>query len=131
MPHRSAASAYAKVTKSTAAPRSVEYQAFLQVNGRLMAAKRNPDTPFGELAEAVYQNSRLWTILAADVALEENPLPLPLKAQIISLALYSQKTGKAVLRGEADLSDLIDVNTAITNGLRGQTGTEDSMKGAA
>lgn len=131
MSHQNAATAYATMTQTMASPRSAELQAFLRVNGRLMAARNNPEIAFTDLADAIHMNTRLWTILATDVASEGNTLPDALRAQIVSLALYSQKTGRAVLRGEAELNDLIDVNSAITNGLSGKSGTEVPVQGAA
>ena len=43
-----------------------------------------------------------------------------LKAQLLSLALFSVRHGFRVAAGDADLSALIEVNTSIMAGLRGR-----------
>jgi len=118
-----AASAYAKVSTSILGPRSIEQKTFQQVTGLLSAAQAAGGTSFGQLAEAVHKNTQLWTILATDAASDANALPPQLRAQIISLAVYSQKTGRAVLRKEAEIEQLLEINRAIMAGLDGDTGT--------
>jgi len=118
-----AASAYATVTTTVLAPRDIEQRIFQQTNGRLMAVRDDPALPFSALADAIYQNTRLWTMLAVDVLSDENTLPKTLRGQIASLAIYSQKTGRAVLKGDAKIDDLIEVNRSIIAGLGGDTGT--------
>lgn len=123
-----AATAYATVTTSILAPRDIEQRIFQQVNGRLMAIKDNPDATATEIADAIYANTQLWTMLAVDVLSDENTLPEQLRGQIASLAIYSQKTGRAVLRKEASVDDLINVNRAIIAGLDGDPGTAPAQK---
>ena len=48
-----------------------------------------------------------------------NGLPIELRAQIISLAEFVRRHSLAVLGGRASVSALIDINTAIMKGLRG------------
>lgn len=117
--YASAAAAYAKVSTTILGPRSIEQKAFQQVTGLLSAVNEGENVPMARIAEAIHRNSQLWTLLAADAATAENALPPALRAQIISLALYSQKTGHAVLRKEASLDALIEINTAIMTGLDG------------
>jgi len=114
-----AASAYATVTTNILGPRDIEQRVFQQTNGQLMAVRDDPGAHFSEIAEAVHVNTQLWTMLAVDVFSDENTLPLTLRSQIASLALFSQKTGRAVLRGEAKIDDLIEVNRAMIGGLEG------------
>lgn len=118
-----AASAYAKMSTTILGPRSIEQKTFQQVTGLLQAAKTNSTPSIAQLAEAVHKNTQLWTILATDAASDANSLPMALRAQIISLAVYSQKTGRAVLRKEADVDQLLEINRAIMAGLDGDSGT--------
>lgn len=118
-----AASAYKKVAHNILGPRDIEQRIFQQTNGRLMAIQNDPETPFVEIAEAVHLNTQLWTLLAVDVLSDENTLPENLRAQIASLAIYSQKTGRAVLKGTAKVDELIEINRAIVAGLSGDPGT--------
>lgn len=117
-----AAAAYATVSSSILGTRDIEQRVFRQTNGRLMAVRDDPDAPFTDMAEAVHVNTKLWTMLAVDVFSDENTMPETLRAQIASLALYAQKTGRAVLRRETPVDELIDLNNTIIAGLDGDTG---------
>lgn len=118
-----AAAAYAKVSQKVLGPRGIEKKAFQQVTGLLQAASDDPTLSTATLAEAIHNNSQLWTLLATDASSEANALPPAFRAQIISLAIFSQKTGRAVLRKEAQIDDLIEVNRAIMAGLDGNSST--------
>lgn len=94
--------------------RSVEYEAFARVTSRLRGAR---DADFPELAAAVHDNTRLWIVLAADVATPGNALPEVLRAQLFSLGEFAQSHGRQVLKGGANVDALIDINTAVMRGL--------------
>ena len=70
------------------------------------------------MAEALHDNLRLWTLLAADVAGEENELPAQLRARIFYLAEFTRAHSAKLLSGEAERRPLIDINTAVMKGLR-------------
>ena len=74
----------------------------------------------GALARAIHDNRSLWTALAADVAIETNPLPRPLRAQIFYLSEFTAQHSRKVLAGDASVDVLIDINTAVMRGLRGE-----------
>ena len=122
------AAAYKNVSTSILGPRDIEQRVFQQSNGRLMAVRDNPDIAFAELAEAIYQNSKIWTTLAVDVFSDNNTLPESLRGQLASLALYAQKTGRVVLRKEASVDILIDLNSAIIAGLGGDSGAQTTAR---
>ena len=44
---------------------------------------------------------------------------MPLRAQLVSLAEFVRRHSLAVLGGRASIAPLIDINTAIMKGLRG------------
>ena len=67
--------------------------------------------------KALHWNRRLWLALQADCAVEDNQLPESLRAGIISLAIWVDKHSRKVLRGEAQIEPLIDVNRSIMEGL--------------
>ncbi|SPF81207.1 hypothetical protein PRI8871_03029 [Pseudoprimorskyibacter insulae] len=58
--------------------------------------------------------------MAADAASQENMLPAALKAQVIYLAEFTQAHSAKVLRGQADIAPLLDVNIAVLKGLKMQ-----------
>ena len=97
--------------------RSAEYQAFSEIIRRLSRAAKMGGATFSELAAAIHDNRSLWTILASDVASADNALPEQLRAQIFYLAEFTDIHSRKVLRGEADVSVLIEINTAVMRGL--------------
>ena len=109
-----ARSAYAAAPVRTA--RDAEYAVFASVTHALRAAD-GADYP--ALARAVTDNQRLWGALAEDLMSEANALPVALRANLISLAEFVRKHTMAVLGGRAGVAALVDINTMIMKGLRG------------
>ncbi|MCC7320142.1 MAG: flagellar biosynthesis regulator FlaF [Rubellimicrobium sp.] len=97
--------------------RSAELQIIGEVTARLTAATR---AGFPSRAAAIHDNRKLWTRLAADVADNGNGLPAALRAQIFYLAEFTEAHSRRVLRGEADLDALIEINVAVMRGLGGR-----------
>ncbi|MCK0140093.1 flagellar biosynthesis regulator FlaF [Aliiroseovarius sp. F47248L] len=95
--------------------RGIEYDAFAKVTHQL---SRAPSTGFANLAAALHENRRLWTLLAADVADDGNALPNELRARIFFLAEFTADHSRKILSEGEDVSVLVDVNTAIMRGLR-------------
>lgn len=77
---------------------------------------------YNELVGALHDNRRLWTILAADVASKANSLPSELRARIFYLSEFTQKHSALVLRKEASVKPLLEINVAIMRGLRQSQG---------
>ena len=105
--------AYAPIRPTIQTPRAIEAQVITDITVRL--SRKTADYP--ALARAVHDNRTMWTTLAIDVADPDNGLPDSLRAQIFYLAEFTDHHSQKFLRGEADLSALIDVNTAIIRGL--------------
>lgn len=114
-----ARAAYAGPSVATRTARDIEYDAFARSTHRLGHAAADPDAGFSALAQAIHDNRSLWTALAIDVADEGNALPGPLRAQIFYLAEFTVAHSQKVLAGQADVKALIDINTAVMRGLRG------------
>jgi flagellar biosynthesis activator protein FlaF len=72
------------------------------------------------LAAAIQDNRRLWSIFALDCAQEGNQFSPPMRAQIISLALFVDRQCSAILREGAEVDPLIDINRSIMEGLAGR-----------
>jgi flagellar biosynthesis activator protein FlaF len=102
--------------------RSIEYEALARVTQKLSAGWQNRKADFPALAMALSENLKLWSTLAADVASSGNGLPSTLRAQLFYLYEFSEIHTRRVLDGSASVEVLIDVNTAIMRGLRGQGG---------
>lgn len=116
--HSLATAAYASTAPLQSA-QSTEYRAFAKVTQKLVDRVKGP-RDFPALAAAIAENRRLWTLLAVDVADKDNALPQTLRASIFYLAEFTESHSRQVLKGEADLIPLIEINSAIMKGLRAQ-----------
>jgi flagellar protein FlaF len=108
--------AYQRAATQAEQPRDLEYRAFGQVTAGLVRVKEEKP-PITAVAEAIDANRRLWNVLSADCSAPENRLPLALRGQIISLAMWVARYSSEVLREGADLEPLIDINRAMMEGL--------------
>lgn len=109
--------AYQRAATQAETPRDLEYRAFAHVTSRLIKAKEGGAFALGALSEALSENRRLWTELALDCSSPQNQLGAPLRAQIISLALFVERHSIAVIRDDAEIEPLIDINRSIMEGL--------------
>lgn len=118
-----ARSAYARPDVASRTPRMVEYDLIARITQRLTAtwAKRRVDFP--AFALALTDNQRLWSTLAADVAEPGNGLPAALRAQLFYLYQFTVEHSRTVLDDKGSIEVLIDINTAVMRGLRGEAGT--------
>jgi flagellar protein FlaF len=110
--------AYAPNKVAVQTPRSTEAKLLSQVTSQLQRLLDGRGS-FADLAEAVHRNREMWTILAGDVADPANELPEMLRAQIFYLAEFTHDHSQKVLREDASVAPLIDINTAILRGLNG------------
>lgn len=113
--------AYRRAMMATAGPRSIEAETMEKINREMIgsAARRNDDFP-GYVA-ALARNASLWTVLAADVVLDSNPLPNETKALIWNLSAFVRRVTQDLMRGEGkgDIASLIEINSNVASGLRG------------
>ncbi len=114
-----AQSAYAATAAPVRTDRGTEYAAFQTVTTKLNKATR-PDAPMAERAAALHDNRRLWTILASDLADEDNGLPQGLRAQLFYLAEFSLLQSRKALDDVDAVQALVDINTSVMRGLSGQ-----------
>lgn len=115
---RKAQHGYGSQTRAIKTPKSTEYEAFAKITHRITTAAKSGKRGIGELAEALHDNRRLWTLLALDVANENNPLPKQLRAQILYLAEFTQLHSSKVLNEGAPVDPLVDINSSVMAGLR-------------
>ena len=118
-----ARSAYGAQAHSIKTPRDIEHDTLARITARLRrAAEAQGPGAHPELVAALHENAQLWTVFAEDLAAPGNAYPDTLRAGLISLAGFAlQHTGK-VLRQQGDIAPLIDINTSVMRGLRGQLG---------
>ncbi len=114
--------AYARPESPQKTPRAVEYELLARVTQAMTLAWANRKGNFAGLMTALDDNLRLWATLAADVAEPGNGLPAPLRAQLFYLYEFSVQHSRAVRDDTASIEVLIDINTAVMRGLRGDGG---------
>lgn len=107
--------------RSLKSPRDLEYEVFARVTGRLQAARSasgSRATP--TLIAALHENRQLWTLLAFDLAHPDNAFPADLRARLFYLAEFTLKTSDQLVAGTGEVDVLIDINTSVMRGLRGE-----------
>ena len=112
-------SAYASAAAPIRTDRDSEYAVFARVTHALKSLDETDKRAFPKLAQAVHDNQRLWSALSDDLMQDGNKLPDALRAQLIGLAEFVRKHGMLILAGKASVVPLIDINTSIMRGLRG------------
>ncbi len=112
--------AYARPDGPVRSPRAVEYDLFARVTAALSVAWKSREKDAPGLTRALHDNARLWRLLAADVAGSENGLPADLRARLFYLHEFTEAHSRQVRQGDASAEVLVDINTAVMRGLRGE-----------
>ncbi len=110
--------AYGAAENAVRSDRSLEHAALAKASRDLKAARDAKPFKFPALAEALHANSRLWTLLAVNVADPENQLSAEIRARIFYLAEFTLHHSRTVLQGKGSIDPLLEVNTTIMRGLR-------------
>lgn len=114
--------AYARTDAPARSPRDVEYNLFARMTRRLSIAWSQRAGNYSALVGALHDNAAMWRTLAVDVADVGNSLPSPLRAQLFYLHEFTATHSQKVLDGTANAEVLIEINTAVMRGLRGNGG---------
>ena len=114
-----ARAAYARPEAPHRDYRALEYDLLARAT-KALSVSRGQDVDYAKLLTALDENQRLWSTLAADVAEPENGLPQKLRAQLFYLYEFTAHHSRAVRDSKASVDVLIDINTAVMRGLRGQ-----------
>lgn len=122
MTQSAARAAYSRPEAPHRNPRDLEYDLLARATKALSQAARLSPANFATLVAALDDNQRLWSTLAADVATPENSLPAMLRAQLFYLYEFTAQHSRAVRDRNASVDVLIDINSAVMRGLRGQGG---------
>ncbi|GAA6208904.1 flagellar biosynthesis regulator FlaF [Cognatishimia sp. WU-CL00825] len=110
--------AYSSPAPMLRPPRQIEYDTLARLTHQLRDAAGDTAKSFGVLAEALHDNAQFWTVLACDVASQDNLLPKELRARIFYLAEFTHHHSRKVLDGEVTVAALLEINVAILKGLR-------------
>lgn len=111
-----AQSAYGAASAPARTTRGTEYAVFEKITARLKRAAET-NASMSLIAEAIYDNRRLWTMLATDIASPHNGLPQDLRARLFYLAEFTDLHSRKILKGEGAVAPLIEINRAVMAGL--------------
>src|SRR6185312_890494 len=109
--------AYQKAAMWAESPRQMEYRLFAQVTLALIEASKTDPKDIAARVDVLDWNRRMWTALSEDCSNPENRLPPPLRASIISLAIWVSRHTSAVIRRQEQIEPLIEINRMIMQGL--------------
>lgn len=118
--------AYQNVQDQVTDPRRIEIMVFQRCNALLNAAANaradgvDDADPLAAIkceAQALFEQNRLWISLLSDLASDDNQLPGAMRAQLISLGLWSCRYTDDVRKHKAPFEPLIALNNQIIAGL--------------
>lgn len=112
--------AYSSASAPTRTARGIEYEIIARITTRIRTAEAEGASGFSALAQALADNRKLWGIFVTEMASKTNPFPAELKSRIVYLAKFTNDHTSKVLARQATAAPLLDVNTAILRGLRGE-----------
>lgn len=115
--------AYKTVQSNNMSGREIEAAALTRCALMLSNCQQNWDAPDREevLSGALRINQRVWSILQAELAQDDNPLPLDVRKNILTLSIFIDKRIIDVMAYPAPekLKILIEINLNLAAGLRG------------
>jgi len=115
-----ARTAYSSAATPIRTHQSTEYDILAQITGRIRTAAARGKSGFNDLTKALHDNAQFWTLLATNVADDNNLLPDMLRGRLFYLAEFSLQHTPKVLNGSADADILLEINTTVMRGLRQQ-----------
>lgn len=117
--------AYGQVQQRTAGDNDIEYALFKQITEALKTVEEDSNPAAPVRADAISRNLQMWTTLAADLMSEENALPPETRNGLLYLAEFVRRTSMPLLlSGFGGVSDLIEINETIMEGLRGTSAAD-------
>ena len=122
--HTHAATAYGSTFKAAVDPRQLEANILLKA-ARQLEEVRNGWQPEREteLEDALLYNRKLWTVFAAEVTDDANPLPLSIRNNIANIAIFVFKRTLELQAAPAPekIDPLIEINRNLAAGLLAST----------
>ena len=112
---------YQDVEKSTISGRETEARVLIQAAIKLQSCQKNwQNGYFEELDEALKFNQRIWTIFQTELTKKDNPLPTPIKRDLLRLAGFIDKRIFSTMSSPSPekLDIIIKINQNIAAGLR-------------
>jgi flagellar protein FlaF len=123
--HAAQMQAYRNVHKSTMSGRDVEAAALTNAAMKLQEcqAQWEQGGHSQRLSDSLRVNQQIWTILQSELAQEDNPLPLNIRKDLLTLSVYVDKRIIDVMAYPAPekLDTIITINLNIAAGLKGNS----------
>ncbi|QSR23880.1 MULTISPECIES: flagellar biosynthesis regulator FlaF [unclassified Hyphomonas] len=113
--------AYGEVTSRTANTGQIEYALFQDITQALKNVDEVEMPAPAVWADAIDRNMKLWQILSTDLMSEANELDPALKRNLIALSESVRQISYQVLARKAEITELVEINEIIMQGLEGQT----------
>jgi flagellar biosynthesis activator protein FlaF len=114
---------YRAVEKESISGRDTEARVLTQGALKLADCQKNWDSPNrnARLDEALKYNQRIWSLFQTELSKKENPLPLQIKRNILSLSRFiDQRIFDTMAFPDPNKLDIIiKINNNIAAGLRG------------
>lgn len=112
----SAANAYGQSVRRIETPNDIDAMVLKTAADKLLAVQETPNEDIFE--EVLLYNQLIWTVIQSEMT-AEHPLPVEIKANLISLSLFiDNQTDKAIgSRDPKMLDSIININRNIAAGL--------------
>lgn len=115
--------AYRTAQNTTVSGRDIEAAALTRCALMLADCQKNWTVPDRDeaLADALRKNQMVWSILQSELIKDDNPLPIEIRNNLLTLSVFVDKRIIDVLAKPAPekLKILIDINLNLAAGLRG------------
>jgi flagellar protein FlaF len=113
--------AYDTIRQETSSGRTLEASVLMRAAQKMKDCQNNWDSEDRETQfnEAIRMNQMIWSIFQGELSQEDNPLPIELKRQLLTLSVYIDRTIFEAMANPTPerLSILIDINQNIAAGL--------------
>jgi flagellar biosynthesis activator protein FlaF len=113
---------YSKTAQETGNPRELEAQLLMRAASKLQAVKDGTVTKMADVLSAVRYNRLLWLVFAISTNSPDNPLPIEIRKNVISLAVFVVNRSLALEIATEPTPErvdvLININREIAAGLR-------------
>ncbi|GLQ21428.1 flagellar biosynthesis regulator FlaF [Algimonas porphyrae] len=126
-----AQSAYGNMGQATGSGRDIEVRVFQTAIAKLTPYAGPEFKLTGDAAEVLSENLRLWDLLTVDLAHPDNETAPQLASQLLTLARFVRYHTHTLYTGSGTVDILLEINTAILQGLLGRPGQVADAQSAA
>lgn len=126
--------AYRSVEKATMSGRDLEASVLLKAAQKLVEAQHRlaGEKDLQTLDEALRYNQRVWTLFQSEISEPTNPLPQPIKDNLLALIGFIDRRTYALMADPVPerIGVLIEINRNIASGLQAGSGTVSAQETA-